>query len=112
MRRVPIPIFLRLTHPESALIWARLAKKGKQEAIRRLERKQRCPAVGVRRRKSVFTRGGGGGSQAGGCPQLRLGFWIQIRRGKDRWVLGKCTEYWVIVKCEKAFISESLGGGW
>lgn len=50
------------------------------------------------------------GYTAGGCSHLRLGFWIQIRSSKKHWVLGKCIEYWVIVKCEKAFISESLLG--
>lgn len=102
-----------MIHPESALVWDQLAKKGKQEAIKRIERKQRCTGVGIRGGGGVYSHRGKPkrkGTQAGVCSQLRLGFWIQIRRGKEHWVLEKCMEYWVIVKCEKAFISESLLG--
>lgn len=53
------------------------------------------------------------GTQEGGCFQLGLRFWIQIKRGKACWVLEKCMQYqiYAIVKCEGICLFESLLGG-
>lgn len=49
-------------------------------------------------------------AQEGGCSQLRLGFWIQIR-SKECWVLGKCMRHqgYCQIACERVFVSESPG---